>query len=101
MRWAESPTYSRLTAPLRVAWSNSWLFPSFSFGLLAAMQESYERVMSSPGNLLRPWAMDPQRDGTITCPSCLGVADLWPDDGEFVCRRCGARTPAPAGVRGT
>jgi flavin-dependent dehydrogenase len=69
--------------------------------LLAAMQESYEKVMASPGNLLRPWAMDPQRDGTITCPSCLGVADLWPDDGEFVCRRCGARTPAAAAVRGS
>jgi hypothetical protein len=26
------------------------------------MQEAYERVMRDPGNLLRPWAMDPTKD---------------------------------------
>jgi hypothetical protein len=59
------------------------------------MQESYEKVLTSPGNLLRPWAMDPDKDGTLTCPSCLGVADLVDEDGSFLCRRCGARSAAP------
>ncbi len=62
--------------------------------LLAAMAESYETVMKTPGNLLRPWAMDPEKDGSLTCPSCLGVADLFADEDVFVCRRCGAKTPA-------
>jgi hypothetical protein len=65
--------------------------------LLAAMQESYEAVMADPRNLLRPWAMDPEKDGTITCPRCLGVADLLAREEAFVCRRCGASTPAPEG----
>jgi flavin-dependent dehydrogenase len=63
--------------------------------LLADMQDSYEKVMSSPGNLMRPWAMDPEKDGTLTCPKCLGVAYYWPQEEAFVCRRCDARTPAP------
>jgi FADH2 O2-dependent halogenase len=63
--------------------------------LLDAMQQSYEKAMATPGNLLRPWALDPDKDGSLTCPSCLGVADYWAESGEFVCRRCGARTPAP------
>ncbi len=61
------------------------------------MQESYEQVMRDPSNLLRPWAMDPERDGTLTCPKCLGVADFRSDEHAFVCRRCDARTPAPPG----
>jgi 1H-pyrrole-2-carbonyl-[peptidyl-carrier protein] chlorinase len=60
--------------------------------LQGAMQEAYERVMKDPGNLLRPWAMDPEKDRTLTCPKCLGVADYWDDQEAFVCRRCGART---------
>jgi len=59
--------------------------------LLAAMQESYEEVVKDPQNILRPWAMDPERDHTLTCPTCLGVADWRPDAEAFVCRRCGAR----------
>jgi flavin-dependent dehydrogenase len=62
--------------------------------LLAAMQESYDRVLAQPHNIMRPWAMDPDKDRTLTCPTCLGVADYWPDQESFVCRRCGARTPA-------
>jgi FADH2 O2-dependent halogenase len=65
--------------------------------LLAAMQESYESVMANPRNLMRPWAMDPERDGTITCPICLGVADFVPEPELFRCRRCGAETAAPEG----
>jgi hypothetical protein len=55
--------------------------------------------MREPGNLLRPWAMDPERDKTLTCPTCLGVADYWEEDQAFVCRRCGARTDAAKDVR--
>jgi len=66
--------------------------------LLASMQESYEAVLSAPGNLLRPWAMDPERDRTITCPDCLGVADEVAGEGVFECRRCGARTAVEAVV---
>jgi FADH2 O2-dependent halogenase len=73
-----------------------------SRALLAEMQESYERVMATPGSLLRPWAMDPEKNGTLTCPTCLGVADYWPEDEAFMCRRCGAKTSAggyrPAGA---
>ncbi|HEX2030145.1 MAG TPA: NAD(P)/FAD-dependent oxidoreductase [Actinomycetota bacterium] len=65
--------------------------------LLGAMQESYEQVMRDPANLLRPWAMDPERDGTLTCPKCLGVADFRSDEHAFVCRRCDAQTAAPPG----
>jgi len=64
--------------------------------LLDSMQRSYETVLSTPGNLLRPWAMDPEKDRTITCPSCLGVADELVSEGVFVCRRCGQRTPMAA-----
>jgi len=60
--------------------------------LQAAMLGSYGDVMRDPMNLLRPWAMDPQKDRTLTCPTCLGVADYWKDEESFVCRRCGART---------
>jgi 1H-pyrrole-2-carbonyl-[peptidyl-carrier protein] chlorinase len=56
-----------------------------------AMQESYERVLGNPTNLLRPWAMDPDKDHTLTCPTCLGVADYDAHEEAFVCRRCGAK----------
>jgi flavin-dependent dehydrogenase len=62
--------------------------------LLTAMNESYDSVMATPGSLLRPWVMDPERDGTLTCPTCLGVADYWPEEQGFVCRRCGAKASA-------
>jgi flavin-dependent dehydrogenase len=64
--------------------------------LLTAMQESYERVIDDPTNILRPWAMDPEKDHTLTCPTCLGVADYWPKEEAFVCRRCGARSTTKA-----
>jgi FADH2 O2-dependent halogenase len=69
--------------------------------LLASMQESYEQVIRDPDSLLRPWAMDPEKDGTLTCPRCLGVAVFSPEDEVFVCRRCEARTPAPPGFAPT
>jgi flavin-dependent dehydrogenase len=67
--------------------------------LLATMQESYREVLKDQKSLLRPWAMDPERDGTLTCPECLGVADFAASGQIFVCRRCGAKTPAPPGFR--
>jgi hypothetical protein len=66
--------------------------------LVEAMQEAYENVLAQPGNVLRPWAMDPEKDHTLTCPTCLGVADYWAEDEAYVCRRCGARTSAPSKV---
>jgi 1H-pyrrole-2-carbonyl-[peptidyl-carrier protein] chlorinase len=71
--------------------------------LIDAMQESYERVLSQPDNILRPWAMDPEKERTLTCPTCLGVADYWPEEEAFVCRRCGARAPLTGltSIRGT
>jgi FADH2 O2-dependent halogenase len=62
--------------------------------LQGAMEEAYEAVIKDPNSLLRPWAMDPERDRTLTCPTCLGVADYWQERQEFVCRRCGASMPA-------
>jgi 1H-pyrrole-2-carbonyl-[peptidyl-carrier protein] chlorinase len=58
-----------------------------------AMEESYDRVLSNPQNLLRPWAMDPHKDHTLTCPTCLGVADYDAHEEAFVCRRCGDKAP--------
>jgi flavin-dependent dehydrogenase len=63
--------------------------------LLAAMNESYEHILQDPGNLLRPWIMDPQKEHSLTCPTCLGVADYVPEESEFLCRKCGASTKVP------
>jgi 1H-pyrrole-2-carbonyl-[peptidyl-carrier protein] chlorinase len=57
--------------------------------LQGAMEAAYEQVIADPNSLLRPWAMDPEKDHTLTCPACLGVADYRPEREEFVCRRCG------------
>ena len=59
--------------------------------LIDAMHESYDRILAQPSNLLRPWATDPEKDRTLTCPTCLGVADYRDDEQAFVCRRCDAR----------
>jgi 1H-pyrrole-2-carbonyl-[peptidyl-carrier protein] chlorinase len=61
--------------------------------LLDHMQETYDHVMNDPGNLLRPWIMDPEMNHTITCPKCLGVADFIADEQAFQCRRCGSKAP--------
>lgn len=63
--------------------------------LLDAMLRSYEVIMRDPANLVRPWAMDPDNAGSISCPNCLGVADYEDSERAFVCRKCGAATPAP------
>jgi hypothetical protein len=61
--------------------------------LLDHMQMTYDNVMKDPGNLLRPWSMDPEMNHTLTCPTCLGVADYVAEEQAFVCRRCGAKAP--------
>jgi FADH2 O2-dependent halogenase len=66
--------------------------------LLGAMNDSYKKVLADPHNLMRPWAMDPDRDGTITCPTCLGVADYWPEEQAYVCRKCEAKAYAPCPI---
>jgi len=66
--------------------------------LLGAMNDSYKKVLADPHNLMRPWAMDPDRDGTITCPTCLGVADYWPEEQAYVCRKCEAKVYAPSPI---
>jgi flavin-dependent dehydrogenase len=58
-----------------------------------AMNDAYDAVIHDPKNILRPWAMDREKDHTLTCPTCLGVADYWPEQEAFVCRRCGAKAP--------
>jgi len=60
--------------------------------VLAKMNESYETIMADPNNLLRPWTFDPEKDGRIACPFCLGPADYLPDDKAFQCRKCGRRS---------
>ncbi|MGH2739142.1 MAG: NAD(P)/FAD-dependent oxidoreductase [Actinomycetota bacterium] len=67
--------------------------------LLDAMRRSYKVIMRDPNNLVRPWAMDPQNAGSISCPNCLGVADYVEVEKVFVCRKCGSATPAPEGWR--
>ena len=93
-RWATSPT--RREQIVRTLQGNPYLpaTQERARNLLATMQESYERVLNTPGNLMRPWAMDPEKDRSLTCPTCLGVADYRAEEEAFVCRRCGSRTPA-------
>jgi FADH2 O2-dependent halogenase len=62
--------------------------------LQQAMEDAYQQVVRDPDSLLRPWAMDPEKDHTLTCPTCLGVADYMEDEEAFVCRRCGAKASA-------
>jgi flavin-dependent dehydrogenase len=64
--------------------------------LLAEMERAYQTVLRTPNSLLRPWAMDPDMDRSLTCPACLGVADYRDDRKAFVCRRCGASVDAEA-----
>nr|MBA3727842.1 tryptophan 7-halogenase [Actinomycetota bacterium] len=97
-RWATSP--SRREEIVRTLQGNPYLPETQrrARALLGAMQEAYEKVLRSPGNLLRPWAMDPEKDHTLTCPTCLGVADYRQDEEAFICRRCGSKTGATAPV---
>ena len=62
--------------------------------LLDAMQDSYHKALADPGNLLRPWAIDPEKVDLPRCPSCLGVVDYLASEEMYVCRKCGARRDA-------
>jgi FADH2 O2-dependent halogenase len=59
--------------------------------LLDVMHEAYEKALADPGNLLRPWALDPEKGDIPRCPECLGVVDYVASEGSYVCRKCGAR----------
>jgi flavin-dependent dehydrogenase len=59
--------------------------------LLDAMQASYEKAVADPGNLLRPWAMDPEKADLPRCPHCLGVVDFVSSEKLFICRKCDSR----------
>jgi flavin-dependent dehydrogenase len=74
--------------------------------LLDAMNESYERVMADPNNLLRPWSFDDllvkskqwsaddeARPHFLPCPTCGGRVDLQAERGVLVCSRCGLDYP--------
>jgi FADH2 O2-dependent halogenase len=61
--------------------------------LLDDMQQTYDIAMHNPSSLLRPWMMDPDMNQSLTCPTCLGVADYVDERQAYVCRRCGAEAP--------
>jgi hypothetical protein len=42
--------------------------------------------------------MDPEMNHTITCPTCIGVADFVPEEQAYVCRRCGSKAPYERGA---
>jgi FADH2 O2-dependent halogenase len=96
-RYATSPRYREQI--VRTLQGNPYLpeTQQRARALLSHMQQTYETVMKDPQNILRPWAMDPDKDGSLTCPSCLGIADFIEATHTFECRRCGASTPAPVG----
>jgi flavin-dependent dehydrogenase len=72
--------------------------------LLAAMHESYDKVMADPNNLMRPWTFDPQRSGSIDftdvaeellppCPVCGGAVRFGDARATVVCQGCGLVSP--------
>ena len=93
-RWATAP--KRREEIIRTLQGNPYIPETQDRArhLLAGMQESYEKVLNTPGSLLRPWAMDPEKDHSLTCPTCLGVADYWEEEDAFICRRCGSKASA-------
>jgi len=93
-RWATSPT--RREQIIRTLQGNPYIPETQERArkLLDGMQESYEKVLASPGNLMQPWAMDPEKDHSLTCPTCLGVADYWEEEDAFICRRCDSKVSA-------
>jgi len=71
--------------------------------LLDAMNESYERVMADPNNLLRPWSFDQRlrefavwqggEGQFLPCPTCGGRVRLDPEAELLVCTKCGTTYP--------
>jgi FADH2 O2-dependent halogenase len=59
--------------------------------LLDVMNATFEKVMTDPENLLRPYAMFKEAQELSVCDACLGVVDYVAADHAFVCRKCGAR----------
>jgi flavin-dependent dehydrogenase len=74
--------------------------------LLDAMNESYERVMADPNNLLRPWSFDdmlrqstewnPDEDASapaLSCPTCGGRVAMNAERDTLICTVCGLDYP--------
>jgi flavin-dependent dehydrogenase len=73
--------------------------------LLDAMNESYERVMADPNNLLRPWSFDDMlRSSTewspdseagpaLSCPTCGGRVRMDAEQDTLICSACGLVYP--------
>jgi flavin-dependent dehydrogenase len=59
--------------------------------LLDDMHVTFDKVMSDPDNLLRPYAMFKDVQDFSVCPECLGVVDFLPSEQVSVCRRCGSK----------
>ncbi len=67
------------------------------------MNESYERVMADPNNLLRPWSFDQRlrefavwqggEGQFLPCPTCGGRVRLDPEAELLVCTKCGTTYP--------
>ena len=96
-RYASSPRWREMI--VRVLQGNPYIPDTQTRArtLLDAMQDSYQKALADPGNLLRPWAMDPERADLPRCPNCLGVVDYFASQQAYVCRKCGARREtAPA-----
>jgi len=93
-RWATSPR--RREQIIRTLQGNPYIPETQTRAriLLDAMQDSYHKALADPGNLLRPWAIDPEKVDLPRCPSCLGVVDYLASEEMYVCRKCGARRDA-------
>ena len=75
--------------------------------LLDAMNETYERVMADPNNLLRPWSFDDilrksaeynadeEEVGFrfLPCTTCGGRVDMDVERAILVCTKCGTEFP--------
>jgi flavin-dependent dehydrogenase len=90
-RYASSPRWREML--IRTLQGNPYIpeTQTRARALLDAMHDSYEKAVANPGNLLRPWAMDPERADLPRCPHCLGVVDFVSSEQTFVCRKCDAR----------
>ncbi len=73
--------------------------------LLDAMNESYQRVMADPNNLLRPWSFDDMLRGStqwspdleagpaLSCPTCGGRVRMDAERDTLICSACGLVYP--------
>jgi flavin-dependent dehydrogenase len=100
-RYASSPRWREMI--VRTLQGNPYVPETQSRArvLLDAMNVSYEKAVANPGNLLRPWAMDPEKADLPRCPHCLGVVDHVRRESALICRKCGARQIVDPSLAGT